>query len=133
MSNYACKSIGQLTIDFQHQQLFNTIERFERHSKNEHSAAAAFDALAFVRRHLKTHFLYEEAVLSQYQYPKLAEHTALHKAITADVEVIWKAFKQGEDIDDLLIERMRWWIVDHINVEDAAFADFIMAAESASK
>ncbi len=133
MNGYQCKPTGLFAIDMQHQRLIDAFVRLEAFSQNKHSFAAALDALTFLRSYLVEHFEFEEKELADRNYPKLPEHKELHRKIAADVEQLWADFEKGDDISEHVIQRMRWWIVDHINVEDAAFADFIAAVESASK
>jgi methyl-accepting chemotaxis protein len=88
------------------------------------------DALIFLRSFSKEHFDYEEQVLAEHNYPALAAHVELHKIILSEIELLWIALQNGEEISERVIRRMRSWVLDHINIEDAAFADFFKSADS---
>jgi hemerythrin len=123
---------GIVAIDDQHQRLVDAFVRLEIFSKDKYNLAAALDALTFLRGYLAEHFAYEEGILAERRYPKVVEHIALHKKITQEIDRLWSKFVDGDDIGDQVITYMRIWIVDHINIEDAAFAKYFVAIDSST-
>jgi hemerythrin len=127
MGIYDFKRTGIKIVDDQHQKLVDGFARLEAHATDGHDFAASIDALQFLRDYIKEHFACEDQILAQAQYPSLAEHIEEHKVITGEVEQLWNDLLDGKELGSRVVDRMRWWIIDHINNVDGQFAEFFLA------
>ena len=89
--------IDQPNIDEQHESIFKlALETCDlsRDQANRRRLVASFDKFGAV---LKTHFHYEERLLSEIGYPELEEHRAEHNAILSELDFIRQRLSsQGE-------------------------------------
>ncbi len=132
MDGYDFTLTGIAEIDQQHQRLIDAFARLEIFSKSSHGFAAAIDTLTFLRGYVKEHFAYEEQMLAEFKLPNLASHKETHNAIVIELESLWAALENGDEIGERVIPLMRRWIVDHINIEDAEYAKLLGAEVGAS-
>jgi hemerythrin-like metal-binding protein len=122
------KRTGIPDIDEQHARLVACLERLERFSRDGHDFAASLDAMSVALTYTKEHFADEEKLLKERNYPDLEEHIQKHEAITADMNSLWAEIESGEDVGVRLIDKMKEWIVDHIDVDDARYARYLGTA-----
>ncbi len=115
-------------IDEQHERLVACLERLERFSREGYDFAASLDAMSVALTYTKEHFADEEKLLQEHQYPDIEAHISLHQAITADMNSLCAELESGEDIGIRLIEKMREWIVGHINNEDVNYVKYLGTA-----
>ena len=120
----AISIMGVDEIDRQHAQLIKCLDDLLAYVDGSYSFAATLTALSALLDYTRKHFADEEALLAQWGYPWLTEHTAEHAAITADVEQAWQAMEAGQDLDERIVSTLRTLIIDHINREDIQYADF---------
>lgn len=120
----AISLMGIDQIDRQHAQLIKSLDDLLGYVDGSYGFAATLTALSTLLEYTRQHFADEEALLADWGYPWLREHTAEHAAIAADVEQAWKDLESGRDLDERIVATLRKLIVDHINAEDIQYADF---------
>jgi hemerythrin-like metal-binding protein len=116
--------MGIKDIDEQHAQLLACLDRLELWVGKGHGFPAALDALTTLGEYVAKHFQYEEDLLRARGYPKLDEHIAEHRQISADLAALLQQVLDGGDITEQLLAMLRLWITQHIGVEDREFAAF---------
>lgn len=124
------KSTGVPEIDTQHRQLLAHLDRLLLYIQRGHGFAATIDAFAALFEYTQTHFQYEEDWLRENAYPWLDEHIAAHQAIAADLNSLRTELEAGEDVSDKLAERLRTWILNHIDIEDFSYANHLGTADA---
>lgn len=120
----AATGIG--TVDMQHKELFELINRLHEELEKGRAGTALHDALDDLKGYVKYHFKHEESVMEKSGYPGLAAHRQLHKGFLEKVLVL-------EDTPDShLVEALKEleaylleWLMEHINNQDKAFAKHV--------
>jgi diguanylate cyclase (GGDEF)-like protein/hemerythrin-like metal-binding protein/PAS domain S-box-containing protein len=115
--------IGVAEIDEQHRQLVRMVN--EINCEISVSAVDApintrFDALiAFTLQHFQT----EHDLMLQYQYPDLRAHDTEHGQLTSELRQIVQ--KRGREGDLLVLQKIKDWLMQHIQVADKALGRFL--------
>ncbi len=76
----------------------------------------------------KVHFADEEETLLHRGYPEAARHRGVHNQLVEDLNQFQKKVTAGNEQD--LKEMRRWmleWLLNHVNHEDYAFAQYFAA------
>ena len=115
---------GHREIDEQHARLVQCLDELQEHVGGRYDFAASLNALTVLFDYTREHFAFEEELLARWQYPRLSEHVAEHQAIIADLVAIWKDAESGHEVGERLLSTIRQWVIDHINGEDAQFAEY---------
>jgi len=65
------------------------------------------------------HFVFEEALISRLNKPKLAEHKAVHQEFRDQIDEILRQQSEEEYvIEDMLMKFLQDWLTKHILIED---------------
>ncbi|MEY3220791.1 MAG: hypothetical protein RIT27_2148 [Pseudomonadota bacterium] len=108
-------SVQVAEIDRQHQKLIAIINELDDAIKANHSNEAIGHVLAELLDYTKTHFEYEENLLSTNGYPMFDPHKAEHDALAEKVVFMGDIFAQGQNIDSgQLMNFLKFWIEEHI-------------------
>ncbi|GAB0058656.1 Bacteriohemerythrin [Candidatus Magnetaquicoccaceae bacterium FCR-1] len=78
----------------------------------------------------KAHFADEEETLIHRNYPNAAQHRTIHNQLIEQLNEFQRKVTEGNDKD--LKELRRWmleWLLNHVNREDHAFAQFFATVE----
>lgn len=117
---------GDTEIDRQHAQLVACLDELRGFLHGSYSFAAGFTAIQTLISYTEEHFAFEEDRLRQWGYPELTEHIEQHRSLVAEVRRQWDRVEQeGADIAREVVATIEHWIVDHINVSDFKFAEFV--------
>jgi hemerythrin len=117
-------SVGNDVIDRDHRYLFcliSTIELALKSNENREIVAPTLDQLHF---YTKDHFLREETLMLEINYPKYMEQKKMHGLLVAQLEEIRaRLYLEAEnpDMDSILsdlLELLRSWLLDHVLKED---------------
>lgn len=112
-------------IDRQHRQLIQHLDELEQYAGGEYDFAVSLTAVTGLLDYTKEHFSFEENLMAQWGFPAQPEHKAAHDAFTAQVEMLWQEIESGAPVSVKLLSLIRQWIMNHINEEDALYAQFI--------
>lgn len=91
------------------------------------------EKLALLAVHTREHFLREEQVMRETQFPAYPVHKADHDRVLAEMDSEARRFRDGGDPDRLwsyLFEAVPAWFVQHIRTMDAVTARYVMAQPS---
>lgn len=117
---------GDSDIDRQHTQLVSCLDELRAFIDGSYSFAAGFTAIQSLIDYTETHFAFEEDRLRQCGYPELDEHIEQHRTLVAEVFRQWERVeKEGADVAREVVETIERWIIDHINISDFKFAEFV--------
>ena len=128
-------SVGDERIDDDHKQLLsllNGIEVLVRRCVIKDSIVAFLDELT---DYTEIHFLREESMMADTDYPRFAEHQKKHHELVRQLAEIREGIDGAHTQEDLygrvmhLIEILKAWLVDHITSEDKDFSDHQEAAK----
>lgn len=115
--------IGVTEIDEQHRQLVRMVNEINSEisvSAEDAPINTRFDALiAFTLQHFQT----EHGLMVQYQYPDLRAHDAEHGQLTSELRQIVQ--KRGREGDLLVLQKIKDWLMQHIQVADKALGRFL--------
>ena len=122
-------SVGIPTIDEQHQELVNMLNRlFIAVSKREGTKAVAgiLDALV---DYTQTHFALEERLMEAAKYPDIAHHKLEHKKLIEKLDHLSKKFMLEEKpIYFELLSFLRTWLREHIQDCDKKYSNNLRQA-----
>ncbi len=127
-------SVGVDTIDNQHKELINRVNKFFAALRSENGREETLKVLAFLSSYVVNHFRDEEAIQVRCNYPKYQEHRKLHKEfletvkeMTADIE------KNGVTTasSTMIAMTVSNWLVNHISRQDAEIGRHIRASGQA--
>ena len=116
--------MGIAELDEQHGRLIACLDRLQGWAGKGCGFPAALEALTTLNDYIADHFIYEEALLRQHDYPKLDEHIEEHRRIHAELCRLNQQVFDGGAVSDKLLRLVRTWVHSHIGVEDLEFAAF---------
>ena len=71
-----------------------------------------------LERYTVSHFTAEEIFMTQTGFPGLAAHQALHQKFISRIAAEREAVSQGKALSLDLLHFLKYWLVDHILVQD---------------
>lgn len=114
-------SVGDATLDGQHQQLVDLVNRLD-------SGAPITAVLDELSQFADAHFTAEEHMLAAVDYPDLVRHRTQHKAFRAWLDMALHQHRTDGGCcatrDDIRAY-LRVWIASHLLVYDMAFASWL--------
>lgn len=121
-------SVGIESIDQQHKKLINLINMLQ--TSVDYSTGEEFEreCLAAVVDYTKTHFVYEEGLMSKYGYPDFVAHKAQHQKMIDKVDELLSAYAEHPEstMQDAL-DFLKQWLIRHINGTDKQYSEFLVS------
>jgi hemerythrin len=121
-------SVGIESIDQQHKKLINLINMLQ--TTVDYSTGEEFEreCLAAVVDYTKTHFVYEEGLMSKYGYPDFEAHKAQHQKMIDRVNDLLATYEERPEstMKDAL-DFLKQWLIRHINGTDKQYSDFLVS------
>jgi len=129
-------SVGEKSIDKQHQGIILQIQDMEKNLLEENPLPGIRKCIHFLDKYIVEHFSYEEAYMKKNKFPGLVEHVKIHRKfsdfyedykkeltikLTKEEDVKAFARKHGKKIHIYLGK----WLIDHIEGEDRKYCRFI--------
>lgn len=120
-------SVNIRIFDEEHKKLIDCLNKlYEAVERGEGSMMVGGTLQEFMDA-TSAHFVHEEKVLSQYNFPTLKEHTSEHNKLLDDIRS-YKVMCDRENavltIDSL--QALERWLLDHIVKEDKKYTTFLM-------
>lgn len=118
---------GNAQIDAEHRQLIQATNRLLEAcaaGKGQQELHATVD---FLRQYTLTHFLHEEALQLDYNYPDYPNHKHLHEVFLESVEELATHLYEDGPSAELVTEinrRLAGWLLNHIKTEDIKVAQY---------
>ena len=106
-------------IDTQHRRLVDIInELFDaRHSQSPQAVLNVISSQLI--DYAEHHFVFEEALISRLNKPKLAEHMVVHQKFRDQItEILRQQSEEEYVVEDILMKFLQGWLTKHILIED---------------
>ncbi|MBF0272227.1 MAG: hemerythrin family protein [Magnetococcales bacterium] len=132
--------VGEPRFNLSHEKLFQIIvdadeilglaatgERMLSQNEWESLSSVCDELIAYA----KVHFAEEEETLIARNYPELVRHRTIHNTLIEQLNEFQKKVSEGNEKD--LKELRRWmleWLLNHVNHEDYAYAQYFAALKS---
>ncbi len=120
-------SVGIKEIDEQHKKLLEmTNNLFNACTQGKDVANNEFkDAIKDAVNYVKTHFAFEEGLLTKNNYPELKQHKLEHETFVKKILEEAKNFETGKQfVPNHFVRFLRDWTLEHIAVSDKKYALF---------
>ena len=120
-------SVGIDSIDQQHKKLLNLINQLQ--TAVDYSTGDEFerDALDELVDYTKTHFVYEEGLMRDNDYPDFEPHKAQHEKMFKKVEEVLAEYEQDHDTAmSNAAEYLKGWLINHINGTDKEYSSYLI-------
>ena len=121
-------SVGIASIDEQHKKLISLINSLQ--TVVDYSTGEEFEreCLAALVDYTKTHFVYEEGLMSKYGYPDFETHKAQHQKMIEKVNDLQAAYeKNPESAMKDALDFLKQWLIRHINGTDKQYSEFLLS------
>jgi hemerythrin-like metal-binding protein len=120
-------TVGIESMDRQHKLLFETLNELHRSwmkgEAKDLTEPLVWNLLAYVRQH----FLAEEAMLANSNFPGLVQQRLLHRNLMQKVEQYAARFHKGENAIDLpFLQFLRDWLTNHVQNVDRSYRLWMM-------
>lgn len=114
------------SIDAQHRYWIGLINDLYDAMKEGKGKDIASKILTSMFTYTRTHFAYEEGVLSNNGYPEYAAHKALHDAFIQKITDLQQRQKSaGTTMTLEVLDSLKDWLVNHIQSVDRKYAAFL--------
>jgi hemerythrin len=125
-SKYA---IGNEKIDSEHRLFLSLIKDF-------HDAASIGDAkekliriFKEINKYAEFHFLSEENIMIDCNYPEYKQHAEMHKTLLEEVHEKYNPFISGDISANDIFEFLFEWFVSHTTIEDKKLVGYITSTQ----
>ncbi len=116
--------IGHGRIDAEHRIFLSLIADFQQAVLLQASNAKQYRILAEIISYAAFHFISEENIMIDCDYPERERHSSLHNLLLAEIKHKCAQFKHGEINGEEVFEFLFHWFVLHTTHEDKKLADF---------
>ncbi|BDD86996.1 bacteriohemerythrin [Desulfofustis limnaeus] len=116
-------------IDEQHRAIISTINTLHYFITKKKEEKVLDSVLIILNEYTKFHFLTEEEIMRQMDYPDLHDHISLHRQLVGETQRIVEETKNFKDSHELLNFLRSWWM-NHICIEDRKYSDHLKASQS---
>ncbi len=111
------------SIDDQHRQLVEIVNRFEEACRRGQGRRVMGDILNDLMGYTQEHFAFEEKVMEEAGYEGLKQHQSQHRQLIQKLEKFQFDFNsQGRRVTCDMKDFLKYWLTSHILKEDQAFA-----------
>jgi len=115
-------SVGVQSMDNQHTVLFGILNDLHEAMMKGHAQKTAGALLRKLVDYTKEYFTAEEGLMAASGYAGLAQHRALHRALTKQVDEFAACYSRGEStLNAKLLNFLRDWLSKHIQDEDKKY------------
>ena len=120
-------SVGIQSIDDQHKRLIDLMNNLETVVKYSPGEEFERKCLAALVDYTKTHFAFEEELMSKYGYPDFEAHKAQHEKMIVKVnEFVADYEKHPEKTIKAALHFLEQWLIRHINGTDKEYSEFLV-------
>ncbi len=118
-------SVGDQSIDAQHQNLFSIINEIDDYvSSKSTEKGLLVNIIDRLWWYAMTHFQNEEGLMTRADYKKLPEHKKIHEDMLAKVRQYHAQAHAGQKINpEELYTFLTGWLTDHIMQTDMQYKD----------
>jgi len=121
-------------IDSQHETLIRLINLLHENMLQGAVKATLDDLLIRLLDHTRSHFAYEELLMSQYNYPEIETHKSEHMRLMQHLTDLASRYNNGDILLSFAIMiELRDWAVIHIEKSDKPLGDFLHSRHEADE
>ena len=117
--------IGHELIDSQHRVFVMLLNKFAQSSRNEASDDYVLRTLNELKKYAEFHFISEENLMIECDYPDLIQHEKIHSTIIAELAILTDHLANHLVQPIELVSFLRKWVLNHILIEDSRISDHI--------
>ncbi len=118
-------NLGIPIIDEQHRAIVSTINTYHYFVTEKNAEDALRPTFITLDQYTKTHFMTEENIFKQTEYPETLNHKILHEKLAKSMKEIAVQALHENDPDVALHFLKKWWLT-HIRIEDAKYASHVI-------
>jgi hemerythrin-like metal-binding protein len=114
---------GHQEVDAQHAGILAQLE-----SLRSAAPEGLLVSTAFLTQHVRSHFAYEELLMSELQYPEAASHGAEHRRFAASLAYLKERVQRDGatfEILQALVGEVEGWVATHVLGSDRRLAAFV--------
>ena len=119
---------GHEKIDEQHKQLFVTLNTIIEESEQGRGKDEIYKTLDFLSQYTIMHFMTEEKLQKEYEYPDYAIHKKSHEDFRATVKELTNTLiEKGphKELIDTAAKTVGDWLINHIKGSDIKMAAYL--------
>jgi len=113
--------VGVEEFDTAHRNLIDMANELIEAAIQRKADAAVADVLDGLIEYTDSHFMREEALMAETDYPKLTEHRRQHRLLLNDVRLFKSQYIAGDVNVESLVQFLTDWILDHIHEHDRLY------------
>jgi hemerythrin len=127
-------SVGILKIDDQHKRLLDIINELYTAFTENKTKERLGEILKMLLDYTEYHFSSEEQLFVEAQYEKKSEHIEEHKDFVLTIKQFMQDYNNGKGaVTYKLMNFLRNWLINHIQVNDQKYAEKVIAYLGASE
>ena len=117
-------SVGISMIDEEHKKLIDIINMAIIAKEHNVNTEEIKDVLREMTDYTLTHFTTEEAYMKAFNYSEYQDHKEEHRGFSSEIiAYTYKVIKGDYQFANELIEYLKHWLVNHIQVTDKKYID----------
>ncbi len=117
-------SMGISMIDEEHKKLFGILNKVIVAKEHNGNPEELWEVLSEMTNYAHTHFRTEETYMKEFNYPDYQDHKEEHRDFSTEIIAYHdKVIKGDFQIANEIIEYLKWWLVNHIQVTDKKYID----------
>lgn len=125
-------SVGVETIDKQHRELFDTVNKFMEAMGQNRGKVSVIETLEFLEKYVVVHFGTEEKYMDRTGYPHSKAHKREHNAFVNEFQDIKDRFLGHNKPTYLTLQveighRLVKWLLDHISENDITLGRYLVS------
>lgn len=111
--------VGNKTIDHDHIELISLVNELHQAIQEGKGTDILAKILHSLHVYTQEHFLREEILMEQIQYPEIEAHKLMHQRLLDQVTILQDAFDRGRSkVAADTAELLRYWLTHHIMLAD---------------
>ncbi len=115
-------SVGISIIDEEHKKLFDILNKVIVAKEHNGNPEELWEVLSEMTNYAHTHFRTEETYMKEFNYPEYQNHKEEHHEFAMKIiAYLEKLIKGDYQIVNEIIEYLKWWLVNHIQVTDKKY------------
>jgi hemerythrin len=115
-------SVGISMIDEEHKKLIGILNKVIFAKGHNNNPEELREVLREMTNYALTHFKTEEAYMKEFNYPEYQDHKEEHRDFSTEIIAYYDKVIKGDcQIANEIIEYLKWWFVNHIQVTDKKY------------
>lgn len=117
--------VGIQQVDDEHQMLVQVLNQLDEAMRTGKGTKVMSEILAQLIMYTQDHFISEEKLMAECDYPKIKLHQSQHRQLVEKVVKLQQKFENsGKRITKEMMEFLTYWLTNHILQDDKTFAAY---------